>query len=318
MMNRLVLMVVVLGFAPPSVADVYLETKLMVSEHTGKIWTSGLKRRTDAPTPMLGPMAEIARVDQGIEWTLDLSRNLYEEKPIAIPYQPAEGTIPASGQASDETEWTFRDGREAEDVCTPQVEPLSGSKTVAGYATTGYRVGCVESPQEGAILWMAPLSGVLAQVEQESRTFERAYQQALYANYPPDEQREMTEGLLMLGTLLQTAFAEAFKDVNPAPWGGVKELPKGFPLAVELVERAEDGQFKRVTMFEVTTLSTAPIDPSVFAVPDGFRKVDDLAQVQMQGVVDEFDPEQAAEALERMMRRFEETFPEETQETSSR
>lgn len=235
-------------------ADTYMEHTLLMSQSPARTWTSGLMQRKEFEMPFVGRQVVITRVDKGVEWTLDPKSRTYEEKPIALPYQPPTRSAGVSSgeSASDESEG---------EACTPELKKLPGGRTLAGQAATGYRMGCRETPREGMITWLAPASATTTRIQKELAQFDKAYGKAQFANYPAKARGEMEQGVMVWQRLVG--------DVLPHQTG-MGKMPEGLLVAME-AESQEDG---KTSFYEVIRFSADPVPASLFEIPAGYAKAD--------------------------------------------
>jgi hypothetical protein len=198
----------------------------------------------------------ITRADKGVEWTVDPTLKMYDEKPLAFPYTKDE-----AGSASDAEAAPKGVPEATADDCDGEFTKV-GTKTIAGFAATGYKMGCKGRPG-GMITWMSPDDATWKRAEKELNEFNKAKQAALFANYPAKEKKEFEEGADLLKSLMGTAMA--LKGIR---------APKGVPLALE-----SEGENAGL-MYEAETVNFSGADPSLFEVPAGFQRVDNLAVEQ--------------------------------------
>jgi hypothetical protein len=238
-------------------ADVTQEIEMM-GGMTSKTLTSGLKQRSETPNPMMGgSMVTITRVDQGVVWTLDTQQKIYEEKPIALPYKPQPTTLSPESKKIESTE------------PLPKIDfkKVPGTKTIAGYSAEGYQV--LASNKDSGTMWMTPVSGPLQKIEKETEAYNEAYFKKLYENFPANERKELGEGMQALAGMMKGRFSTLAQDM--------KNMPKGFPLGME----AGEEMGSKMMIYQVKTLSAAPLDAGLFAIPAGYKKVNSLAEQQM-------------------------------------
>lgn len=295
MVKRLIVPPLLLILAAPVCADVFLEATVMGVDT--RTWTSGMRNRMEVPGLILGgQLTIVTRLDRDMKWTLDSQGKLYEEEPVAMPYQPR---TEQDGPASEETTLREQSFFHKEE-CTGTVTRLPKRRTIAGYPATGYQITCAERPQEGMIVWLTPPAGRLAQVKQETGAYEAAYVKARYANYPPEEQLEFALGMSMLSDLLGAVFTQMLQND--------RQLASGFPLAVAGFGQAgERGQGQPTTIYEVKQISTALIDPGLFRIPTGYRTVDNLVEMRMRKMVEEMKVKGLLDDVKNILQRTEET-----------
>ncbi|HTL71302.1 MAG TPA: hypothetical protein VL404_08440 [Candidatus Eisenbacteria bacterium] len=239
-------------------ADVYMKMKTMGTGSTDT-WTQGKKQRIATVMPGLATVTIITRADKGVEWTIDPTLKMYDEKPIALPY--TKGSPESSGSSA--SFGTPKDLPESSaDDCDGEFTQV-GTKTIAGFTATGYKMGCKNQPG-GMITWMSPSDATWKRVEKELNEFSKARQSAMFANYPPKERKEFQEGVDMMKNLMGAAMTMK----------GIK-IPKGVPLAMET-----EGEEGAGVMYEAEAVNFSGADPSLFEVPAGYQKVENLAMEQ--------------------------------------
>lgn len=273
-MKKLLIGLIVLGFQIPAHADVYMKTALMGFTES-ETWTSGQKQRTESKVPMMGHMVTITRVDQGVQWTVDLEQMIYEERPLAME----RTEVPSPGDPRRQMSQMARGqsamgpGSEEEADCIPTIAKLPHTRSFAGISATGYKLGCQNSP-EGMIVWMAPPQGKLAQIDKELKTYNEAYFSAIYGSYSPKERQEMIEAAKALGSAVMTTMSPGMNQM--------KQLPKeGVTLAMEMVgQPTQMGMGQGGLMFETKEIQAGRFESSLFEIPAGVRQVPDLAQEQ--------------------------------------
>ncbi len=286
-MKRLILMLVLITVSVPARADYYLRAKSMGSAEA-ESWTSGKKQRSQSSVTGLGQCIIITRLDKGVEWTVDPKTKMYQEKPIALPYAIAkEMNEDISDDDIQEVRKMTGVGAHDKD-CTPVIHE-KGTREVAGYETKGYYGACAEGNVEGEsnmTMWIAPAQGDIAKMEKESEAYEKEHSKAMWSNYPAKDRKEIEEG----AKVLRDAFKMAFGSVKGA------KIPKGVPLAMEMSggEEGMSGVF-----YEVTELKIQPVSQSIFDLPPGYRKVDDIAQEQANAMMKEMGMN--PEAMKQMM-----------------
>lgn len=254
-------------------ADTYMEHTLPMSQSPARTWTSGLMQRKEFEIPFVGRQTVITRVDKGVEWTLDPKTRTYEEKPIALPYQPpGRSSGPSLGESTSDAS----DG----EACTPEMKKLPGGRTLAGQPATGYRMGCRETPREGMVAWLAPTSTATNKIQKELAQFDKAYAKAQFANYPAKARGEMEQGVMVWQRLVG--------DVLPRQ-AGMGKMPEGLLVAME-AQSQEDG---KTSFYEVIRFSTDPVPASLFEIPAGYARADARKQlgnaggaVNMEGLMD--------------------------------
>ena len=262
--------------AVPARADVYTKSKMMQMGDS-ETWVSGKKQRIEMNVPIMGKNIIITRADKGVEWTLNSSLKIYEEKPIAIDYAKTKKfENDVMNNSSSMTPMSKMDETEADD-CKPEMR-TSGGRQFLGTPATRYEMGCAGKSDGAWAFWMVPLKGEFAKAYKEMEEFGKAHSAAMYAQYPANERKEMQEGLQMLGSMMSVPFTGG---------QGLKSMPKGFPVAMEQPKGVdENGQAQgNLLMYEMTTLSTAPVDPTLFEVPQGFHKVENVALEQARQMV---------------------------------
>jgi hypothetical protein len=257
---------VCLLIAHPVYADVYIKAKTAIGDT--ETWISGKKQRVEVNVPETGKMTTITRADKGVEWQIDMQHGMYEETPIGGPAAPEE---PPAQQETDSMKADFKD------IPTPQapghmgtLETLPEKKEFLGAPATGYRWVPDDS---GGVFWMLPLKGDFAKAQKETEEYQKAYLDAVYANSPAKEREEMARSMQAMGSPLGKQFAGL---------SGTPGAPPGLDVGMEMLMGSPDSdQPRRVMAFEMTELSLAPLDGSVFELPQGLRRVKDLGEEQM-------------------------------------
>ena len=247
-------------------ADSYKEAKTMGG--VSKTWISGLKQRMEMPNLMGSSMLTITRVDKGVQWNIDVNNKVYEEKPIALPYQKQKPDSSASeGEPSDP---------ELKNPPKLEINKLPESRTIAGLPSTGYEIK--EASKKGsAIWWMTPATGVVEKVQKEQESYDAAYQKKLLENYPASEQKETVTDMKALGKLFNGQVTSMFKTY--------KNLPSGFMVSMEGIGDMPGAANQKMTIFEIQNLSADPVDAALFEPPTGFQKVESIAQYQMKDMM---------------------------------
>lgn len=282
-MKRIPLLLLVL--ATPFVrGDVMVEAKTMMGI-TMKTWTSGLKQRNEIPIPMTGGLlTTITRVDKGVQWTLDPKLKVYDEKAIAVAYEPE----------SRETKMIegAKENAAAGKAAPFEVRKLDKTRKIAGFPASGYEVKT--DGKHSATIWLTPYTEALERAEKETREFSAAHTKELYRNYPAKEREGMEAGMAMMTGMMRGQFLGG----GAAP----ADLPKGYTLAMEgesasgtsAMMTGPDGHAasgapsapgaapKTSTLYEVISLSAEAISPNQFEIPPGFSKVDDVSAMQAQ------------------------------------
>jgi hypothetical protein len=251
--------------ALPCQADVTVEAQTM-GQMKMKTFTSGLKQRMEVPNPMTSsPMITIVRVDKGVEWKVDEKNKVYEEKPIALP----------KGRTSDFPGEKMPNEKKA----NVKIKKRDGARTIAGHEATGYEVTVDNQP--GVCMWMAPAKGDLAKVEKETQQYHAAYYKKQNENQPLAESLSSTAAAAMAMSMMGGG--------GGGDWiEGLKELPSGYMMGMEMAMGGAGGMM----VYEVTKISADPVQASLFEIPPGFTKVEDLSQQQMQDMMKDLNMEE--------------------------
>ena len=249
-----------------SFADVYIKSKTMSGD--SETWISGNKQRVDVDVPMAGKIITITRVDRGIEWQLDMKNGIYEEKPIAVPLTKEEtdtqhDTTGAGSQLEKDLPMPNAPGGVGSLQALPQKREFMGA------SATGYQWVPDDS---GSVFWMLPLKGDFAKAEKEQQGYQKTYLNALYANSSAKDREEMVKAMQMPGVMIGRTSPGMI---------GTPGLPEGFSVGLEtMVGSAQSDQPHRMMVFEMTELNLDRLDGSVFELPQGMRRVNDLAEEQ--------------------------------------
>ncbi len=276
-MKRLVLLFFILSPLVGVRADGMVEAKTMMGMKI-KTWTAGLKQRNEIPNPMTGgTIVTITRVDKGVQWTIDLQLKVYDEKPIALPYQ----------KNSTEAEMinSAKQGN-AEKAPKLEIRKTDRTRMIAGFSATSYEVKA--DGKHSAELWLTPYTPMLEQMDKETREFGEAHTRELYKNYPAAERKEMEVGMSMMAGMVK----------GQLPAQASSDLSKGYTLAMEgessmetavmdtMADRAPTAPkgetSKKSTLYEVLSLTADKINANQFEIPPSFKKVDDVAALQAQ------------------------------------
>jgi hypothetical protein len=259
-------------------ADIYVKSKMMDGMGSNETWTSGKKQRMVTQAAgigsVVGDIINIVRADKGVEWQLNTKMKIYEEKQIALPYSK-EGELTKEEQAELE-KYKKEHPQEAESAEAPACTTVdkSGPKIFAGITAYGYSSGC---PSEGPkmTLWIA--DGNQAQAKQafkEMEDFQAARAEAMYANYPPAQKKQLMETMKLIGT----AMAGGLMGMpDPA------KLPQSMAMGMETSAPGEGPHM----MMEVVAVDNVAADPSRYELPEGYTKVDNVMAAQAQTMMDQ-------------------------------
>lgn len=277
------ILLTLLCFQSSLFADAYVKSKMMGGMGTSEMWTGGKKQRTVVNVPgmesMGGSTIKIVRPDKGVEWNISPTLKSYDEKPIAISYKSSEENTTAEEQKEIDQFMNSMDKAEnmQDQASGCKSAKLPQEKTIAGMKAVGYQGIC---PVEGGgststTFWMAaPSEKKAIQIQKEISQFEEANVDAMYAQYPPKE-REQTKKIMKL---FGTAMAKGLMGIP-----NIKDLPETLALGME---GSMLGGGSQGMMMEVLQADMVPNDASLYEIPAGYAKVEDVQQLQAQHMMD--------------------------------
>lgn len=257
------------SFALAAASDMLVIESLAYGGAVTRIWTTSDKQRNEVTAEPgsdfakmmadLGgdsPQIRIVRLDLGVAWTLNLAEKSYTEEPLAIPYEP----IPPSEDSPE--------GEPAQAVPTPtpfELKETAGNRTFAGHSARGMQL--LADGKRLGTLWLAALEGPLAQAQKLLETFHQRETEARFKGWPPKD-RALFQGEPDL--LAATPVAGTI-------WGGAalhfEAIRRGFVLALQAGDD-EPGLAPDTLVMQIRSVTLESLDPILFELPEGFRKIE--------------------------------------------
>lgn len=268
-------------------ADTYVESKTVAG--TMKAYICPDKQRTDIPNPLTGaPMIHVIRLDKGVQWKINPVLNIYDEEPIALPY--------------DQSNDLFSKKDSLGEVSQVEVKKRSGKKRIGGFDVEGYDFITQESKMT---FWMALVNGDMAKSNEELLAFNAAYAKKLYENYPAKERTNIEE--------VTKTFSGAITSHYGSILSGFKKLPKGLLVGMEgaTPEMIAAGMPSGMMLFQLLKIERITSDDSRFDLPVRAKKVSNVMMNQSgQGE----NGEQMKEQIQDMMKQMQELQGNQTDE----
>jgi hypothetical protein len=275
----------------PVWADHYIETTAMGGGLV-KTWMSGDKKRDESSIanmpsmkgmaqmlpPGMGQTIKITRLDKGVEWTLYPAQHTYAERSLELPY--TEQKDDQNANAGDST--TGDNPKESK----MEIRKVSGQKTFAGYSSDGYEIVVDQKVQQ--VLWLAPLTGDLKTVYDETQRFNKKLQEIEFSKWPKKDQVDIKAGFDMM-KMMGKGFLNTQK------------IPEGYPMCMEAngseaAADEEDNAMMKGPMYQVNTVSAKAVSTDMFEIPAGYTR---STEEQMQ-----------QQSMQEMMKKFQQQMPQ--------
>ena len=258
-------------------ADAYVKSSAMNGMGEVEMWTADKKQKMTTQAPMVGEIIKITRADKGVEWEIHPSLKAYSEKSIAIEYKPESQAGDTEADKQFDNALNKSNGAATSSDC--RSVKVSTKKTFAGMKAEGYQGMCKsqEGESPSSTIWVATQGEHKAeQIQKQITKFERAEFDAQYSKYPAKE-RERTQKML---ALMGTAMAQGLMGM-PNP----KDMPKDrMILGMGMAGAQASGGM----MMEVVSAEIVPKDDSRYEIPAGFKKVENLEELQSQQIMSQF------------------------------
>lgn len=277
-------------FSSPVSADVYLKMRTGGGMGDHETWTKGKMQRNEVTIPMAaslgaGKQIEITRADKGVKWQISHELKAYQETPIPLPYTKTEDV--SDEELSDEDaeelkkfqeENKTEDGEAAAPDPCAEVVKSSEEKTFAGIPAEAYQPKCQTAQSMFSRLWIAKAGNAKAdRIQKETEAFEKANTESMYSLYPPKEKEQIIKTMTMLGK----AMAQGLMGIPD-----FKDVPLRMMLSMEGQAPGDDGgTAQTMVMLEVVAAEVTPADASLFEIPEGYVKVENLMQLQSQAMI---------------------------------
>ncbi|GEM_PF-7032486 len=239
-----------------------------------EVWQAKDKKREQSDMPMVGTVITITRLDKGVQWTIDPKRRIYEEKPLAVPYEapiPENENIRYTESSSTDLPTPSDEG------CTAESRLVPEKRTFAGFEARGYHMGCA-GQTGGMTTWTAD-SPALSKMQKETEAFTEAQEKAQYAHWPRAEKKQMEDDLKAGKRFMKNAANQMMMGMS----GTTNNMPKGVAVAIE----GQTDAGKSGYVFALKELSIKPIDGAVFDLPADYRKVSDVIRVQTESAMED-------------------------------
>ena len=267
--------------------DTYTKARMMNGMTETKTWTGGSARRIESGMNGLGRQILITRLDRGVEWTIDPDLGAYDEKPIAMPYNPKQTTgADYVGAAQDGMEGFTKEAVTAPGQNCAQFAKNGESRQFAGFQAEGYHSDCPNNLMGGATFWIAQAKGPLEQYKNDIEKFEKKYSELKFSKFPVEEQKKILENTQMFaGMMMPPTIVSAGK--NPFPSDGIA-------LAMSGSMPDQQGNKTEGYTLEITEVHAGAVKPSLFELPANLQKVPNLAEVKMKQMSSQWQQQAAA------------------------